>query len=109
MVRLHGIDCPELAQPFGRKAREAASTLAFNQTVTVLERSRDRYGRIVAGVVLPTREDLAHCLLRRGLAWWYRKYAPRDATLRLLEETARDRRIGLWSDPSPVPPWLWRR
>lgn len=109
MVRLHGIDCPELAQPYGRKAREAASNLAFNQTVIVRERSRDRYRRIVADVVLPSRDNLAHALLRRGLAWWYRKYAPRDANLRLLEEAARDRQLGLWSAPSPVPPWIWRR
>lgn len=109
VVRLHGIDCPELAQPFGRKAKNLSGALAFNKTVTVIERSRDRYNRSVAEIILPSRENLAHALLKQGLAWWYRKYAPRDSTLRLLEESARDRRLGLWADPNPIPPWLWRR
>jgi endonuclease YncB( thermonuclease family) len=108
VVRLHGIDCPEHGQPFGREARRAASELAFGKTVTVLPRNRDRYGRTVASVTLPGHSDLAHTLLARGLAWWYRKYAPRDANLRLLEENARDRRLGLWSDLAPIPPWSWR-
>ena len=103
------MDCPELGQPFGRQAKEAVSALSFNRTVTVVERSRDRYRRTVAEVVLPGGENLSEEILKRGLAWWYRKYAPRDSRLRVLEEKARDASLGLWKDPAPIPPWSWRK
>lgn len=108
VVRLYGVDCPELGQPFGRRAREATSSLAFGKTVTVREVSRDQYGRVVASVVLPGNQDLGEALLRQGLAWWFRRFAPRHTAYRLLEEAARERRLGLWQDASPTPPWAWR-
>src|SRR5260370_1059261 len=48
-------------------------------------------------------------LVKVGLAWWYRQYAPHDDTLRMLEDKARKDRLGLWADPHPVPPWCWRK
>ena len=49
-----------------------------------------------------------------GMAWWYRAYAheqsPEDREQYEFEErAARLRRLGLWVDPSPVPPWEWRQ
>jgi micrococcal nuclease len=60
-------------------------------------------------VVLPAGRILNHELVRRGLAWWYRQYAPNDASLARLEAEARAARIGLWSGTDPTPPWTWRR
>jgi endonuclease YncB( thermonuclease family) len=108
-VRLHGIDCPEQGQPFGERARQAAGALAAGKTVQVLPRSTDRYGRVVANVLLPDGQSLNEALVRMGLAWWFREYAPRDTRLRLLEEKARQERLGLWAEASPAPPWLWRK
>jgi hypothetical protein len=36
-------------------------------------------------------------------------YAPRDHELARLEAEAKAARIGLWSQPNPVPPWNWRQ
>jgi hypothetical protein len=36
-IRLHGIDAPETGQPFGSRAKQAASALAFGKTITILE------------------------------------------------------------------------
>jgi endonuclease YncB( thermonuclease family) len=108
-VRLHGVDCPESGQPFGSRARQAASELAFGRDVTVRPVSTDRYGRVVALVVLPDGRVLNHELVKAGMAWWYRHYAPGDATLERLEAEARAARRGLWSQPSPVAPWAWRQ
>jgi endonuclease YncB( thermonuclease family) len=47
-TRLHGIDVPETGQDFGSRAKQAASKLAFGQTVTIRVRDTDRYGRTVA-------------------------------------------------------------
>jgi endonuclease YncB( thermonuclease family) len=52
--------------------------------------------------------NVNHTLLKGGLCWWYRKYAPGDTVLEGLENEAREGRIGLWADTQPVLPWEWR-
>ena len=69
---------------------------------------RDRYGRTVGEVLLPDGRSLNRELVRAGLAWWYRRYAPDDQTLEQLEREARAAQRGLWADPNPVSPWKWR-
>jgi endonuclease YncB( thermonuclease family) len=70
-VRLHGIDAPESAQPYGTRAKQRTSELSFGQAVTVQPKDTDRYGRTVAIVVLPDGRSLSHELVGDGLAWWY--------------------------------------
>ena len=106
-VRLAGVDCPEKAQPYGTRARQATAELAFGADVRVLEKERDRYGRTVGEVVLGDGTTLNRELVRRGWAWWYRQYS-KDRALGDLEVVARMERRGLWADPQPVPPWEWR-
>ena len=108
-VRLHGIDYPERKQPYGTKAKRFTSDRAFRNEVTVYVKDTDRYGRIVGEVILPGGLSLNKELVYVGLAWWYRKYAPNDRTLKALEKGARAEKKGLWADKNPVPPWEWRK
>ena len=57
---------------------------------------------------LPDGRSLNQELVRQGMAWHYRRYAPHDSTLSRRESEARAARRGLWSQPNPVPPWEWR-
>jgi micrococcal nuclease len=107
-VRLAEVDCPEKSQPYGARAKQFTSKLAFGQQVKLVVRDHDRYGRTVAEVILPDGQSLNRELVRAGYAWWYRQYS-HDATLGKLESEARSGRLGLWSDPRPVPPWEWRK
>jgi hypothetical protein len=43
------------------------------------------------------------------MAWHFVRYAPHDRELARLEAEARKARVGLWSEPNPIPPWEWRR
>lgn len=70
-VRLHGIDCPERGQAFGAAARRLTSSLAFGKRVTVRERGKDRYGRVLGEVVLPDGRSLDRELVAAGMAWHY--------------------------------------
>ena len=106
-IRLHGIDCPEKRQAFGKRAKQLTSNLVFGKTVTVQVVDHDRYGRTVGVVLLPDGRSLNHELVRAGLAWMYRRYT-NDRSLSDLEEEARVARRGLWADPHAVPPWEWR-
>lgn len=107
-VRLHGVDTPEWDQPYGRAARRELRRLVARQRVDLVSETTDSYGRLVATVY---RGDLNvnREMVRRGYAWWYRRYAGLDFALRRAEKEARAQRRGLWRDDDPVPPWDWRR
>jgi len=107
-VRLNGIDCPEKAQPFGNKAKQFTSDMAYGKIVKIIECGKDRYGRTIGDVILPDGKDLNQELVKAGLAWWFFKYS-KDKTLEALEKTAREAKIGLWADSNAVPPWDWRK
>jgi micrococcal nuclease len=106
-VRLEGIDCPELKQDFGQRAKLAASDLCFNKQVRVVQTGKDRYKRTLAfvyvGDVCVNKE-----LLKQGMAWHFKKYN-HDPELANLEKEARSAKRGLWSQPAPIPPWEFRK
>ena len=109
-VRLFAVDCPEKSQHFGMKAKEFTSELVYGQEVTVRSVDRDKYERLVAWVELPDGRLLQHELLKAGLAWYYRYFAPKESQeLGELEGAARAASRGLWSRPDAVPPWEYRR
>lgn len=108
-IRLNDIDCPEKSQAFGQRAKKATSDLAFGRQVIVHSAGKDRFKRTLATVDLPDGKVLNHELVKNGWCWWYRKYAPNDAELEALETAARETRRGLWSDPAPIPPWVYRK
>lgn len=115
---------PEKAQSFGQRSKENLSRLVFDRNVTVEWRKKDRYGRTVGKVMVaeascresncPKVLDAGHAQIVAGMAWWYRQYAKEqelgDANrYEQSEQEARTRRIGLWTDPQPTPPWEWRK
>ena len=106
-VRLHGVDAPESAQPYGTAATKAARRLAQGKSIRATARDIGRYGRAVASLNVEGG-DLGAMLIRRGLAWHYRQYAPNATEYARLQRQARGADRGLWSRPSPVPPWTWR-
>ncbi|SFM43583.1 thermonuclease family protein [Nitrosomonas communis] len=108
-VRLAEIDTPESAQPYGSRAKQALSGLAYGKTVIVKVQDTDRYGRKV-GRVYTDGLDVNAEMVRIGAAWVYRKYAS-DQNLYALEKQARKNKVGLWSLPEAqqVPPWEWRK
>jgi len=44
-IRLNGIDCPEKAQAYGKKAKQFTKDLVAGQSVTILAYDQDKYGR----------------------------------------------------------------
>ena len=108
-IRLQAIDCPEKGQPFGKIAKWATSALVFGRTVTVQGHDKDKYKRLVADVLLADETNVNQKLVKDGWCWWYRKYAPGDTVLEVLEAEAREARRGVWALPNPVPPWEWRK
>lgn len=106
-VRLAEIDTPERAQPFGTAAKKVLSDMVYGQNVELRGATSDRYGRQVATVVLDG-QSINEALVEQGYAWAYRDYLKSPA-IEQAEARARHARRGLWSEPDPVPPWLWRK
>jgi micrococcal nuclease len=107
VIRLDGIDAPEAGQAFGGQARQRLRVLAFSQPATVHVHDRDRYGRLVARVIVAGR-DLSEEIVKAGLAWRYTQYSA-DRQLAALEQQARQQHLGLWADRTAVPPWQYRK
>lgn len=107
-VRLFGIDTPEKGQPYGKRAKQMTSELAFQKIVKVKIKDIGRWGRIIGTVTLPDGKVLNRELLQAGLAWVYRKYT-KDPELLKIETTAKTKQLGLWGDKNPVPPWDFRK
>jgi endonuclease YncB( thermonuclease family) len=111
-VRLASIDAPELHQVFGQRAKQAMSELVFGREVELHSHTIHRYGRTVA-IVYVDGTDAGLEMIRRGLACCLDRYLPEasgeiQASYRQAQEEARAKRLDLWADPDPLPPWEFR-
>jgi endonuclease YncB( thermonuclease family) len=107
-VRLYGIDAPEAQQlctisgePY-RRGQQAALALADwigQRTVRCEERTRDRYGRMVA-VCWVSDEDVAGWMVEQGWALAFRKYSDRYVAE---EDAARAAGRGIWRGTFDAP------
>lgn len=122
-IRLSGIDAPERKQPFGNAAKQRTADMVFGKEVRVDARKQDKYGRTIGRVWVASAEcktsdcpktlDAGMALLTMGLAWHYKQYAKEQPDeereqYSFAEFEARARKVGLWSEAKPVPPWEWR-
>lgn len=123
-VKLSGIELIEQGQPHFRESRRFLSSLLFSKSVRVEWTRRDSRGWLLGKVSLSPPESRCHdascpktmdvglTLLTGGLAW-HKKDDPDQsqedrARYVAAEEQARAKRVGLWADAKPVPPWEWR-
>lgn len=122
-VRLLGIDAPERQQSFGRQAQNNLSALTFGKEVRVDHERSDARGHTAAKVWVadptcqqpdcPKTVDVGLAQIAGGFAWNdqpHEKALPPDdrERYRQAEFLAKIRRLGLWGDPKPLPPWAWR-
>jgi endonuclease YncB( thermonuclease family) len=112
-VRIAFIDAPEKGQAFGQRAKVAMSELVFGKDVKLRPHTVDRYGHLVARVIIDN-QDAGLELLKQGLCWVYEKYvgeAPPEiqTSYWAAQAAAQSGKIGLWQDTVPMPPWEWRK
>jgi endonuclease YncB( thermonuclease family) len=116
-VRLHAIDAPELAQPYGPAARDALSRQLDGALLALDCYKRDarrravcRVGRLIGD---GRSQDVELAMLAGGHAWHYAAFsseqraAERDAYA-AAQARARADGAGLWQRSDPMPPWACR-
>ena len=110
-IRVRGVDAPEKAQAYGKAAARFTAGFLFNQSVRVVVKEKDRYGRWVADLCRGKSKYMcvSYQLVRQGWAWWYRQYEPKDTVLKRAEEKAKKSKLGLWAGKDPQAPWDWRK
>ena len=114
-VRVYGVDCPELGQPWGKEARDMTAQIALGKTVEVIPaQTRKSYKREVAGLVrLDALVILQDVLVSTGLAWVDDRYCKLEVCdfwrLHQTDAKAATPPRGLWADENSTPPWQWRK
>jgi len=107
-VRLWGVDTPETVkentavQHFGPRASRFTKAAAGDKTVTLqLEprNTRDRYGRLLAYVILPDGQMLNRVLVAEGYGYADPRFEHRcKSEFARLQRHAMKARAGLWRD-----------
>lgn len=105
-ARLIEIDAPEKKQKGGQESKKSLSELCFKKTVQAVVKGKDKYRRSLVRLYCDGVDANAE-QVRRGMAWAYQKYLT-DQSIDDLEKEARSKKIGLWADPNPIPPWDFR-
>lgn len=107
-LRIKDIDAPERNQAYGKKARRAVMQLCKGKDalVTVQLTGMDKYQRYL-GRMQCNHIDVSLYLAEQGLAWFDTKYSS-DIAILHAQKHAQQNRIGLWQEPKPTPPWVWR-
>lgn len=111
-VRFYGIDAPEKDQPYGKDAVSALRQQIGGKAVELIPVEQDKYGRLVAVVMLGERNVNLE-MVARGNAWAFRHYLgdfADDPRYCEWEAKARDQQLGLWhlSAKERHAPWEWR-
>ena len=122
VIRLYGIDAPELKQRYGHQSKDWLKSQVEGHAgaLEILPKYRDRYGRLVAKVYiirmytpwgsnLPVGEDINYNSVLFGQSWWDARYSPKDAGYLTADGIARSKHLGLWKDLNPIPPWVFRK
>ena len=122
-VRFYGIDCPETekgnkrtgkiskqGQAYGGEAYRALQGKLQRQRVRLDVMGIDRYGRTVSIAWLGNR-NINLEMVADGWAWAYTQYLdrPHASVYLQAEEQARSKRLGLWQQGNPQPPWEFRK
>lgn len=108
-VRLLGVDTPETKDPrrgvqcFGHAASEFTKSLLMGQAVRLMtdpmEQNRDAFGRLLRYIYLQDGTMINEKLVAEGYAFAYEKFpTSRTERLKLLEQRARSRNLGLWGE-----------
>ncbi len=106
-VRLNRIDAPEKKQAFGEVSRKYLATMVAGKFVKVEWAKKDKYGRILGDVIVG-EVNVNLRMVQAGLAWHFKRF-DNTPIYAQAENEARARKVGLWVDPNPIPPWDFRK
>lgn len=110
-IRLADIDAPEHDQVFGPEATfHLKDLLSAEQNIVELDRvSTDKYHRTVGYLIKQDGDVINFIMIADGYAWSYNRYSHNPALGMAYQNFAEAHELGLWAEPNPTPPWVWRK
>jgi micrococcal nuclease len=106
-IRLKDIDAPELGQDFGKVAKQKLKEYLNNKTLKIVVTDTDRNGRLIADVYA-NNILVNEYLVKNGYAMVYEKYC-KNPELYNWQAKAKQAKLGLWIQPNPVAPEVYRK
>jgi len=122
-VHLYGVDAPETeklnrtggrtnrsGQPYGDESGKVLAAKIYQKRVKVEVMDVDHNSRSISVVWLDGR-NINREMVAEGYVWAYREYLDQSHSAEYIqaEEQARSRKLGLWQQIDPVPPWEFRK
>ena len=106
-ARIINVDAPEIGQEQGKACKQWLEEIVLHKQRVVRILGKDKYNRLLIhwneGAL-----GIDELLVSIGHAWEFTKYN-KNKSLEGLQNDAIKIRMGIWSDPAPVPPWIWRK
>ncbi len=112
VIRLAGIDAPEIDQAFGVASRDTLRSMILNKQAEARCHKADKYQRQVC-VVYSSGVDVNLQMISAGMAWHYKYYQNEQSFMQRrrysgAEDNAKHSRLGLWAQEA-VAPWDYRQ
>ncbi len=106
-VRFAGADCPEKGQAYYEEAKDFTRKKILGKIVGLEIISYPSDTSFVARITFEGF-DMSLELINNGLAWYDEK-TQEDKELAKAHKKAKKAKIGLWSQPTPAAPWVYRQ
>lgn len=107
-VKLHGVAGPEPGQTRHIAARLLVLRYSVRKNAQVRVQARDESMSEVATIECGGR-DLGLMLIENGLGWYDLSDCEMKEQYRAAEQKARDKKKGIWAQPNPTSPWVYRK
>lgn len=111
VVRLQGIDAPELCQDFGVASQQALAVRLAGQRLGVTWLGKDTYGRWLVRLRLlddVANPDVGRWMVSKGYAWSYR-FKGDAGPYESVQQAAQRQGLGLFANPKAIEPRAFRR
>ena len=108
MVKLKGVDAPELGQEYGNEALLYLKKLVGDKNIKIEFSGKDRWGNRLVDVSSNDGKSINEVMIRDGYGWVDRFFLTHNELI-VLQENAKTKNIGLWSQEAPMEPWVYER
>ncbi len=108
IVKLKGVDAPELGQEFALESLNYLQELVADKNVLVEYSGKDRWGNRLVYVTTKSGKSVNEIMIKEGYGWVDRFFLSQE-NLMELQETAKAKNAGLWAKEEPMSPWVFDR
>jgi len=108
LVKLKGVDAPELGQQFALESTKYLESLVNQKGVSIEYSGKDRWGNRLVYITNKKGKSINEMMIEEGYAWVDRFFL-NQSELMAIQNNAQDSKNGLWAQEEPMEPWVYDR